>query len=155
MAVRRSYLGEILIKKGKLTQAQLDEATGLQRQTGQLLGSILLSKGFVTEKDLLEALSEQLNIDFVSAKDVKIDWGLVNRLNRSLILDHHCFPIGQIESTVTLAISNPLDMWAVSEAQEYFKGYRFKIVLVSHQDMDRLLTMYRRYIKDKIQRLIE
>ena len=155
MSVRRDMLGEILIRKKKITQAQLDEASRIQKETGQLLGAILLSQGFASEKDLLQALSEQLNIDFVSTSNVEVDWDLVNKLNKSLILEHRCFPIAKTDNLVTLAIANPLDMWAVSEAQKHFKGCMIKTVLVSQQDMDRLLEIYRGYIKSKIQRLIE
>ena len=155
MSAQRDMLGEILIRKGKLTRIQLDEASRIQKETGQLLGSILLSNGFVTEKDLLQALSEQLNIDFVSVTNIEVDWDIVNKLNKSLILEHRCFPIEQVDNLVTLAIANPLDMWAVSEAQKHFKGCILKTVLVSQQDMDRLLDMYRGYVKGKIQRLIE
>src|SRR5262245_17500751 len=45
-------LGEVLIRKGKLTQEDLDEALAEQSRTKVILGEILLKKGLVTQKDL-------------------------------------------------------------------------------------------------------
>jgi hypothetical protein len=45
-------LGELLIKKGKLTQAQLDQAVQCQILFAGKLGTVLLELGYIGEKDL-------------------------------------------------------------------------------------------------------
>lgn len=50
-------LGENLLKKGLVTQAQLEAALEAQKtQPGKRLGTILVEKGFVTEKQVEESL---------------------------------------------------------------------------------------------------
>ena len=59
---QRKRLGEILLGKGYLTQAQLEEALGTIGFTpgaGQMLGQILLGLGYVTQKQIDEALAVQ------------------------------------------------------------------------------------------------
>ena len=52
----KEYLGQVLIHYGKLDEPQLQLAMESQRKSGGLLGQILISKGFLTEADLLEIL---------------------------------------------------------------------------------------------------
>jgi hypothetical protein len=59
MAVK---LGELLIKKNLLTQAQLEEALQAQVIFGGTLGTILIEMGLITEDALAEILAQQLSI---------------------------------------------------------------------------------------------
>ncbi len=50
-------LGENLVKKGLVSQAQLDAALEKQKsQPGKRLGAILVEEGIVTEKQVEESL---------------------------------------------------------------------------------------------------
>ncbi|RKY28267.1 MAG: hypothetical protein DRP61_02185 [Candidatus Omnitrophota bacterium] len=155
MVFRKDLLGKILIKKGVITPAQLEEALEIQKNTKEFLGSILLRKNFIKEEDLLEAFSEQLDIPFLKFKDIKIDWGLADKFSNSLILEKKCFPLKVESDFITLAITNPLDAWTISQAQSEAQGYQIKIVLVSSKDMERLLEMYNNYLKKKIKDLLK
>lgn len=53
-------LGSVLVRTGRLTQAQLDEALAIQRKTLQRLGYILLDRKFISEEDLRESLQTQV-----------------------------------------------------------------------------------------------
>ncbi len=48
----RAPLGDLLIKAGRLTSAQLDSALALQRDAGLRLGEILVRNGWLTEREL-------------------------------------------------------------------------------------------------------
>ena len=52
-------IGEILIEADLLTEADLNEALEIAKDTGQLIGGVLVMSGFVSEKQLLLALSLQ------------------------------------------------------------------------------------------------
>jgi hypothetical protein len=52
----KEYLGQVLIHYGKLDEAQLQVAMEVQRQSGSKLGEILVAKGMLSEADLLEIL---------------------------------------------------------------------------------------------------
>ena len=149
---QRILLGEILIKKGLITESQLKEALEIQESTREFLGSILLRKNFIKEEDLLKALSEQLGIPFLELKEIKIDENLVERFSKSLILEKRCFPLKLEGDFITLGITNPLDAWTVSEAEKQVPGYKIKAVLLSSKDMEKLLEFYRNYLKSKIRR---
>ncbi len=144
--------GEILLAKGLITGEQLKAALAEQDRTKELLGKILLKKGQIKEPNLLEALSEQFGIPFVGLKNKYIDWNLVKTFSSSLILDYCCFPVAQDKGIVTIAIANPLDVWAIKKAEEETKGLKLKLVLVSEEDMREVIQRYKRYIQGDISR---
>ncbi len=57
-------LGEWLLQKGKITQAQLEEALATQRLTGKKLGETLIELGYITPDDYYEAQAEQWECPF-------------------------------------------------------------------------------------------
>ena len=139
-------LGEILMTKGLINSEQLKAALDEQRKTNEFLGKILLKSNLIKEKDLLEAMSEQFNIPYVSLKYKYIDWHLAKQFSLALILDYKCFPIVKDEWSVTIAITNPLDAWALKKAEEEARGLKLKLVLVSEGDMKEVIQRYQQYV---------
>ncbi len=62
---RPEKLGEILIKQGKITLAQLEELIKQQENSGMPLGELILTKGIMSRGDLLTALDWQHKTDQV------------------------------------------------------------------------------------------
>jgi hypothetical protein len=62
---RPEKLGEILIKQGKLTLAQLEDLVKQQENSGMPLGELILTKGIMSRADLLVALDWQHRTDQV------------------------------------------------------------------------------------------
>lgn len=55
----RRYLGELLVKAGRITPEELEEALSEQRRTGEKLGEILVRRGSVTAAQLDAVLAFQ------------------------------------------------------------------------------------------------
>ena len=53
-------LGEILIRQGKVSKTQVQEALAIQSETGERLGKTLIAEGLVTPDDVSGALEAQL-----------------------------------------------------------------------------------------------
>jgi hypothetical protein len=49
-------LGETLVGKGIISQAQLDQALGEQKKTGTKIGDLLVKMGFATKEQVEAAL---------------------------------------------------------------------------------------------------
>ena len=62
---RPEKLGEILLKQGKLTLAQLEDLIKQQEASGMPLGELILSKGIMSRADVLTALDWQHKTDQV------------------------------------------------------------------------------------------
>ncbi len=52
-------LGGVLVRTGKISEAQLDEALDSQRKTLQRLGHILVRRGYISQDQLIDALRVQ------------------------------------------------------------------------------------------------
>jgi len=58
--VLEDLLGSVLVRTGRITHAQLQEALRLQGKTLQRLGYLLVKNGFVSAKDIQDALHTQV-----------------------------------------------------------------------------------------------
>ncbi len=141
------HLGKILVDKGLVTPEHLEDALNEQKRTKEFLGAILLKRKYVEEKDLLTALSEKFDIPLVSIKDKYIDWDFVGKFSPSLVIDHKCFPFEKRDIFVTIAITNPMDAWALKKAEDEAGGLQVKFVLVSSKEMEQAIERYRRYVQ--------
>lgn len=65
-----SRIGEILLARGVLAKAGLDEALRFQEQFGGLVGQAMLKLGLVREDILLGALSEQLSLPVLPREQI-------------------------------------------------------------------------------------
>jgi len=66
-ATAKSRLGLLLIKKGLITEQQLDDALKVQLTTGKRLGEALISLGMLSERQLQKALKKQSRHRFLAA----------------------------------------------------------------------------------------
>ncbi len=48
--MRYIRIGDLLVKSGAISQAQLEQALALQAESGERLGEVLQKHGFITEK---------------------------------------------------------------------------------------------------------
>ena len=147
-------IGEILIAKGFITEAQLHDALMEQKVSEKFVGMILKEKGTVTDLDLTTALAEQFDIPFVDMRSQYIDMELARKFTSSLIVDHKCFPLKTDENKIVFAIINPLDMVALSKMDEESNPRTVDYVLVTETDMNEVVDQYRKYVSQSIQRLL-
>jgi len=115
------------------------------RKNEKLLGEMLVEKGLVTEDDLCVTLAEQYDIEFIKLANEEINWDAPKGFSFSFINKHRCLPLQVDEKTVTLAITNPLDPWAVDMAEKEAAPNRIKVVLAKKSDMDTAIKEYQKY----------
>jgi hypothetical protein len=148
-------IGEILIEKGFITEAQLHDALLEQKLSDKFLGMILIDKGLITSRDLTKALAEQFGIPIVDLKEQHIDMELARRFSSSVVIDHECFPLKEDENSVTVAVVNPLNAVAISKIEEEALPKRVVLVLAYEEDLKELVKNFRQYISQSIQRLLK
>jgi purine-binding chemotaxis protein CheW len=85
--VRQQFrsLGALLMDRGLLTHAQLEQALDEQKRTGEKLGRILTSRGWVREKDILTVLQGMMVVVFqLDTEDYGVETLLVREIIRNL-----------------------------------------------------------------------
>ena len=108
-------LGDLLVKSGDVTQAQLEEALRIQEGTGERLGAILQERGFITEKQLIDTLVRQLGVEFIDLNSRSIPPEMAQLLPKNLAKKHMVVPVKVSRGEVWLAMADPLNFMAVEE----------------------------------------
>lgn len=142
-------IGELLVGKSLITRNQLDQALMRQQTTKEFLGTILVQMGAI-EPDVLQAtLAEQFHLPQASLAPEQVDWAVPKSFPNSVLADGKCFPFRQEGETVTVAVANPLDAWALSAVEDAAGFRKVKAVLVSERELQAALQAYRqRLLRD-------
>jgi type IV pilus assembly protein PilB len=136
-------LGELLVQRKLISQGQLEQALLQQRTTGEFLGAVLVRAGAIKPEALLSTLSEQFGIPHELLNPDQINWEVVKQFPASALAGGKCFPVRADQGSVTVAIANPLDAWALSD-MEKASGFRtIKPVLVLEETLQRILRTHK------------
>ena len=131
----KKRLGEFLIEKGFITEAQLHVALEEQKRTGELLGLILMRHKAVSEETIaLCVLANQLEVDFVHLKELSPDPAALERLPVKFANHYKVFPLSYVDGVLTVAMSNPLDLGTVDGLSLVVRG-RIRPVLANAQEI--------------------
>ncbi|MBC7807593.1 MAG: hypothetical protein H7145_15780, partial [Akkermansiaceae bacterium] len=109
----QSPLGEICVKLGKITDAQLDEVVAQQRQTGQRIGDILRDRGMVNARDIAEAMAVQLAVPFHDLEAYPADPLVAQLLPSQAALTFVMLPVSRSGDKLRIAMLNPADTEAL------------------------------------------
>ncbi len=131
-------LGDILLAKGMITAAQIEEGLKLQEETGSKLGQIIVDRGWVTEQDILEALSEQLSIPYIKLRAGLYDPEVVVLLDRSIASRLKVLPLFKIRDRIFLATADAQAVHSFKEIEERTKC-RVKPVLSRREDILKII----------------
>ena len=153
MAYKR--VGEILITKKLITEAQLNEALQIQATTKEYLGNILIKRRFIKEDDLLSALAEQFNIPYISLQKEKIDWDLSVKYFSRISVAGKALPIFQDENTVIVAVRDPLDKISLSNIEESVRPKRLRLVLVAEAELQEFINECKRLARGSMRQLLD
>ena len=106
-------LGDLLVHESVITEDQLQEALGAQRETGRKLGQALQDLGFVTEQGLLTFLAQQLNIPLIDISQRKVDPNVVKLVPEVQARRLKALPLEDKGDSVLIAMSDPADLSVV------------------------------------------
>ncbi|MDA8431007.1 MAG: ATPase, T2SS/T4P/T4SS family [Geobacteraceae bacterium] len=125
-------LGDLLVELGYLTDADLRQALGLQKDSGgkKRIGEILIEGGFIEERRLLETLSYQLGFPVVTIDFGKLDKVLANLIPHNVCKELCLLPIEKDGDNIVVAFGDPLDQQALQTAERLL-GKNFKPAITS------------------------
>jgi type IV pilus assembly protein PilB len=130
-------LGEMLLAKGWVQKADLEQALVEQEKTGELLGRILVTKGLIDEAQLYEALAEQEGAEFVPRTDkIEVDGDTVNLFLRTDALRYHAIPVKQDRKRVHVVVSDLRHKKAIED----LLGKRVKFILTLPDEWEKLFN---------------
>lgn len=149
-------LGEILIDKGYITDAQLIEALAESKKSGMPLGSALYKLGFITLDQLKETLGKQQGYDTVDTDQLHIQEKVVNILPEDFIKTNKVIPISSDGRTLVVGMVNPKDTKILKDIV-YLTGQSTRAMLITHYEFQTFInTIYstsKKETKDIIEKI--
>lgn len=110
-------IGQLLIEKGVLSHEQLNLALTKQKEMGGLLGEVLVEMKFVTEKDIAQVLTSQYGFPYLPLANYEIDDEVIKSVPENICRQFCLIPIDKIGKSLTLAMSNPLNIQAAEDVE--------------------------------------
>lgn len=105
----RSHLGALLLRKGLLSNDELDRALE-QREQGELLGEALVRLRICFEDDIARVLAAQANVEFVDIGVTSVDRRAVELLARTEAEQMRAIPLRlHPDDSVSVAVADPTD----------------------------------------------
>jgi type IV pilus assembly protein PilB len=138
---KRKMLGEMLIAEGLLSREQLERALSEQKQHGGRIGSILKALGSVKEEDIIKVLGKQMGIQHMPLTSVIIDPQVVKIIPETLARRHQAVPVFEKEKVLTLAMVDPLNVFAIDDIQQA-TGMRIQPVVSTEGDVLKAIDRY-------------
>ncbi len=135
-------ISDALVSKGWITKEKLDEAIKIQREEGGNLSKIMVSRGMINEKDLLLIFSQELNIPPINLAKYNIDKELISLVSEKIARLYHVIPVSRIGNRMTVAMSDPLDIFALDDLKILTK-YEIDPVIATDKDItDAIMNYY-------------
>lgn len=111
-------LGDCLVQKGMITEEQLSEALVKQKENGTKLGETIVELGYVSENDMIDVLVEQLGIEYVDVRKIKVDENAARLLKEDFMRKNSLIPIAFDEllpNVIRVAMADPMDIIAIDD----------------------------------------
>jgi type IV pilus assembly protein PilB len=132
----------MLVKAQLITDDQLVEVLKIQRREGGKLGSIVVRAGFCSDQDIVSFLGMQYG---VPAADLEqwppIDPGVIALIPKDLAQRHKVLPLQRTGNVLTLAMSDPTDIFAMDDVR-FHTGYNVDPVVSSEMGLIRAVEKY-------------
>lgn len=137
-----SYLGEVLVSSGHISESQLEAALAQQiKENGKHIGRILVEMGMATPGQINAALAHKLNIPLVKLEGYEVPPETRHNVPTDLAMQYNIFPLGSVDGKLIVAMENPLDQQGI-DALRFNTNQRVEAVMVSPEDMALALSKF-------------
>ena len=137
-------LGEMLVKAGRITQEQLDQALEIQRKGNEKLGKALVKIGALTDEDeLSEFIGKQLNIGALRLTDIELNPEAVKMIPVDIARRFNVIAISKLGKTLVVAISDPNNIY-VLDAVKFITGCNIQPVISPESSIEKAIATYYR-----------
>jgi len=134
--MQSTAMADVFVSSGLVSDEQLAQALDKQRQlkTQEPIGDLLVSMGLITERDRVRCLGEQWGVTYVDLTEIQIAEDVVSAVTQELARRFKVIPIKRSPKRITLAMKNPLDIFAIDEIR-LITGKEVEAVIATEEDI--------------------
>jgi type IV pilus assembly protein PilB len=108
----KETIQSLLVKKGLLSEEQMDKAKTIQAQTLERLENIIIRLGFLSEKQVLDLWAEFLGVSVVDLTNIKVDAKLLSLIPEYQAKQYKMVPYKKEGNKLTVVMADPFDIMA-------------------------------------------
>jgi len=128
-------LGDLLVERGIIGEAQLEKALKHQKEKGGLIGQILVALGFAKEEEIAQALTVQYGFPYLPLECYEINAEAIKLIPENVATQYNLIAIDKIGDLLTIAMSNPLNYQAVEDVEMLTK-YKVQVFVGTMTDIN-------------------
>jgi len=106
--MEKLFIGEILIKRKRITQEQLTQALEIQKKDNTFIGEILVKLGFIEERDIVVALVVQCDLPYIAVNKYSITPEVLGLISKEVANQEKVVPLDRIGDVLSVVMMNPL-----------------------------------------------
>ena len=107
-----------LVRDGLVSYEDIEKAHELAISQNVNIGQILIKSNLITEDSLLKFLESKLHIPYVDLKDYTLDTKCLSYISFNDARKYKIIPLFKIENVLTVAMADPLDLFAIDKIVE-------------------------------------
>ena len=107
-----------LVRAGLVPFETLEQAQEIAAAQNINIGQALINSGILTEDALINFLESKLHIPSVNLNDYTLDTNCLKYINITDAKRYKIIPLFKIEDTLTVAMADPLDLFAIDKIVE-------------------------------------
>lgn len=107
-----------LVRDGLISYEDIEKANEIALSQNVNIGHILIKSGLITENKLLKFLESKLHIPYVDLKDYTLDKRCLSYISFNDAQRYRIIPLFKIENVLTVAMADPLDLFAIDKIVE-------------------------------------
>ena len=138
MSVR---LGELLLEKRRITQAQLDEALAFREVNGGDLGSALIHLGFLAPDEIAELRGAQYGVRSIDLSGFEIEPAVLALIPAETARRHRIVPLRRSGVTLTVVMTDPRNVAALDDVR-FRTGCTVEPLMASEAAVDAAIARY-------------
>ncbi|MGQ9693958.1 MAG: GspE/PulE family protein [Thermodesulfobacteriota bacterium] len=117
MGEEKKSLGEFLVAQSVITEEQLHQALEEQKRTGERLEQVIVRRQLAPEELVFQSMADYFSLPFIDLNTYQIDEKVIKIIPEEIVRRHNLMPLFKIGNTLTVAMTNPLDIYALDEVR--------------------------------------
>lgn len=139
MQNERPLLGEILIKRKRITPEQMEHALAVQKKEKGFIGEALVKLGYLEERDIVVALVVQCGLPYIAVGKYAIDPQVLKMIPQQTARQERIIALDRIGDILSVVMTNPLGPEKKAEI-EAMTGCRVAMFIATRSEIEEAIA---------------
>ena len=114
--MRNGPIGQYLVEKKLITEAQLQEVLAKQKeQKGKIFGDVIIELGYVTDVQFAEVLAERLSIPYIDLDNTPLSHDVVMKIPETAARKYNVIAVEKMGKRLTVATNDPINFYVFED----------------------------------------